>query len=366
MAKIVIDARIINSSTGRYIKQMLSYLEKLDVTNEYTVLVPTKDMAYWVSRNKNFTLVASDYASYSFGEQIGFCWQLYRLKADLVHYCMPQQPLLYFRPHVSSVLDLTLFKISPSHKNPLIFRLKQFIGRGVFYIIGHTSKHILTISNFTRNEYSRFAHVPHSRITTTHLAAEALATKSIRPQVVSTNTPYILFVGQQNEHKNVRGLILAHQELLKKHPKLQLVLAGKVKDEVLVNRKWVEHKNYRNIIFTDYVSDEQLVWLYQHTKACVVPAFLEGFGLPGLEAMIHQAPVVSSNTSCLPEIYGDAAIYFNPYDIDDMVKSISTVVENGEMRKTLVARGKKQVKKFSWKRMAEQTLEVYNKVLEEN
>ena len=93
---------------------------------------------------------------------------------------------------------------------------------------------------------------------------------------------------------------------------------------------------------------------------------MEGFGLPGLEAMGYGAPVVSSNATCLPEVYGDAAHYFNPEQTDDIAKAISEVLSDEEVRTQLIKNGYNQVKKYSWKKMAEQTHAIYLKVLKEN
>lgn len=365
MKKIVIDARIINSSTGRYVERFLENLQEIDAENNYIVLVPKKDLSYWQPKRSNFKIVASDYKSYSLSEQIGFCWQLYMLRADLVHYCMPQQPILYFRQHVTAVLDLTLFKINPRHKNSFVFSFKQFIGRGVFFAIGHLSKHILTISEFTRHEYAHFARISLDKITTTYLASDAISSTTHVPNSVDPNAKFLLFVGQQNDHKNVRTLIEAHQLLIKEHPKLQLVFAGKIKDEVAVNQRLVKENACKNIIFTDFVTDAELAWLYEHTIACVIPSFYEGFGLPGLEAMMHSSPVISSNTSCLPEVYEDSALYFDPHSTEELVARVEELMGNTNLRKRLQNKGHKQVKKYSWKRMAEETLEVYKKALED-
>ena len=89
----------------------------------------------------------------------------------------------------------------------------------------------------------------------------------------------------------------------------------------------------------------------------------EGFGLPGLEAMQHGAPVVSSNATCLPEIYGDAAHYFDPADVNAIATAIAEVLSDEALRKQLIAAGKKQVATYSWQRMAEETLVVYDSVL---
>ncbi len=342
---------------------MLSHLQDVDKTNEYIVLIPSSDLDYWKPKNANFSVVPSDYKSYSLGEQFGFFRQLYSLHADLVHFCMPQQPILYLRPHVTSVLDLTLLKITPEHKNKLVFQIKKMVGFLVFFVIGHTSRHILTISEFTRQQYAKFARISPEKITVTHLAADTLSTTPTKPDIIDNSAQYILFVGQQNEHKNVRRLIHAHQLLLKKHPKLLLVFAGKIKDAVALNKNWVEASGYKNIIFTNLVTDDELVWLYNNCRAVVVPSIIEGFGLPGVEAMKHDAPLISSNAACLPEIYGDAAQYFNPFDIDDMASTIDRVIHNVAMRREMIKKGTARVKEFSWQRMAEQTVEVYRKAL---
>jgi glycosyltransferase involved in cell wall biosynthesis len=103
--------------------------------------------------------------------------------------------------------------------------------------------------------------------------------------------------------------------------------------------------------------------MYEHCAAYVFPSLSEGFGLPGLEAMVHGAPVVSSNATCLPEIYGPAAEYFDPRSVEDMAAKIKRVLLNEKRRKELIVAGKKQANKYSWRKTAEQTLVVYNQVL---
>jgi hypothetical protein len=93
MAHIAIDARIINSTTGRYVERLVTFLQDIDTTNEYSILVREKDIDFWKPRNKNFTVRVADFDNYSFAEQIGFKFFLDKLKPDLVHFCMPQQPL---------------------------------------------------------------------------------------------------------------------------------------------------------------------------------------------------------------------------------------------------------------------------------
>lgn len=159
----------------------------------------------------------------------------------------------------------------------------------------------------------------------------------------------------------------AHQQLRKKHPELLLVLVGRLSGKngatLVRNREWANEKGYEGVVFTDFVTDENLCWLYQHCATYVFPSLMEGFGLPGLEAMAVGAPVASSNATCLPEVYKDGATYFDPYDVVNMTDTIDEVLTNSSLRKRLVENGKRVSNTYSWKRMAEQTLNVYKKTL---
>jgi glycosyltransferase involved in cell wall biosynthesis len=142
-------------------------------------------------------------------------------------------------------------------------------------------------------------------------------------------------------------------------------LAGK--KDVLYERyeQEVQKRGLKNVTFTGFVNEGQLRWLYEHTLVYVFPSLSEGFGLPGLEAMAADAPVASSNTTCLPEIYGDAAYYFNPLSVDDMASKINDVLSNTKLREDLITKGHSQVKKYSWSKMATQTLDIYNQILKD-
>lgn len=362
MAKIVIDARIINSSTGRHIERLLTYLEKIDTENEYIILVPEKDIDYWKPTNNNFSVLVSNYKNYSFDEQFGFAIQLYKLRADLVHFCMPQQPIFYLKPHITNVYDMTLLRSYSSDKNWFVYHFKQFVGKGVFWIIGRTSKKIITISNNTKKDYVEFSGISNDKVVITYLSAD---TDKHTPEKM--DLPYkkfIMYAGQQSDYKNIHRLVQAHQQLLRVQPDLGLILVGSINDMAKLNKAWVEKNNYQNVVFTGFVSDEKLAWLYQHTAAYVFPSLMEGFGLPGLEAMTQGAPVVSSDATCLPEIYGEAAHYFDPKSVDDMANKISDVLNDEALRAKLVKNGFGRIKKYSWAKTAQQTLEVYREALE--
>lgn len=355
--KIVIDARVINSSTGRYVERLLTHLQDIDQKNQYIVLVPEKDKDYWQPTASNFEVHTVPYENYSLGEQIGFAMYLYKLKADLVHFCMPQQPLAYLRPHITTVHDLTLLNTYNSDKPWLQYHVKQFIGKFLFFVIGHTSKHIITPTKYTKNEYVKHAKIEPDKVTVTYEAADV---NSHKPQKIDLPFgKFLLYVGQQSDYKNIKRLIQAHQQLQAKDPELGLVLVGAKNKATRMNMEWVAQHGFKNVHFTGFVSNEELTWLYQHCATYVFPSLMEGFGLPGLEAMACGAPVASSNATCLPEVYGDAAHYFDPASVTDMARAIDEVVTSKDLQEKLVKSGLQQVKKYSWRTMAKQTYEVY-------
>lgn len=361
MSHIAIDARVINSGTGTYVVKLLKYLQKIDKINHYTVIVPEKDKTYWQPTNPNFAVHTVNFKNYSFAEQIGFKKYLEKLNPDLVHFCMPQQPVFYRGKHVTTVHDLTLLNTYNSDKNWLFFHAKQLVGRWVFKKIAKTNSHIITVSNTTKREYQDFCKINDDKITTIYEASEVFPGK-LKPYKLPFEK-FIVYVGQQPDYKNIRRLGDAHQKLLKKYPDLGLVLVGRINAATKRNQAYFESKNYKNIHFTGFVDDAERDWILTNSKAYVFPSLLEGFGLPPLEAMAYNTPVVSSNASCMPEILGDAALYFDPLDPDDIAEKISTVLDDKNLRAKLIKLGQQQIKKYSWQKMAEQTLQIYKKAI---
>jgi len=359
---IVIDARIINTSTGTYVVNLLKYLQKIDGKNKYTILVPTKDLQFFTPTNKNFSVMAADFKNYSFAEQTAFKTFLDKLGADLVHFCMPQQPIFYKGKHVTTVHDLILLTTYNSDKNWLIFHAKQLVGRFVFKRIAKTSSHIIVPTNYVKEDYMKFSGIPGAKITVTYESADVHTDKLKAYDHPFKN--YLLYVGSQSDYKNIRRLGDAHQKLLKSHPDLGLILVGKKSASHKMNEKYFNDKNYKNILYTDFIPDEQRDWLFSEAAAYVFPSLMEGFGLPALEAMGYGAPVASSNATCLPEVYGDAAHYFDPTDTEDITRAINDILTDKHLRNSLIKKGYEQLQKYSWERMARQTHRVYMDALQ--
>lgn len=364
MKKIVIDARELRTSTGRYVERLLHYLQDVDTdpSHRYLVLLKPKDMDSWEPHNKRFKKVTCRFKEFGFGEQVGFLWQLVRVRPDLVHFGMVQQPILYQGAVVTTMHDLTTLRFAHPAKNKLVFALKQRVYYLVNYIAAHKSRLILTPSEYVKDDVARSMRINSRKITVTYEAGTSIEV-SAEAMPDLTDVRFLMYVGRPNPHKNLSRLLEAYSVLKQDMPDLHLVLAGR--KDILFRRhaREVRRLGIPDVHFTGHVTDGQLRWLYEHTAAYVFPSLSEGFGLPGLEAMAHGAPVVSSNATCLPEIYGEAAEYFDPKDTTAMADAIGQVLCKPALREKLVDAGYAQVKRYSWKRMAEQTLSAYEQIL---
>jgi glycosyltransferase involved in cell wall biosynthesis len=361
---ILIDARILRTTTGRYVEQLLKYLQEVDTdkTHNYTILLKPEDMDTWSPTNERFTKISSPYKEFTFSEQIGLWWQIHKLKPDLVHFTMVQQPILYRGKVVTTMHDLTTLRFINPSKNRLVFSVKQQIYKWVNGVVAHKSKAIITPSNFVKHDIANFAHIDEDKIAVVYEAGELIPNNpELVPELL--NKKFIMYVGRPTPHKNLSKLIDAFALLKTTHPDLHLVLVGKEDKLFRLHKRETQEKNIPDVHFTGFVGDSNLRWLYENCSAYVFPSLSEGFGLPGLEAMAHGAPVVSSNSTCLPEILGNAARYFDATKTEGIVSAIDDVLNSQDLRNKLILAGSERVKDFSWKRTAEQTLQVYNRVI---
>ncbi|MFA5004384.1 MAG: glycosyltransferase family 1 protein [Candidatus Saccharimonadales bacterium] len=362
--KIVIDARISGTSTGRYIDKLIEHLHTLQPKHQVIILTKAEQLEFINKIAPSFAVIETSFKEFSFDEQIGLMRQIRGLEPDLVHFGMVQQPIMYHGRVVTTMHDLTTVRFKNPSKNPVVFWIKQRVYAQVNKRAARKSAAILTGSQFVKDDIVAFAGVNPDKVTVTHESADQIPDV---PEVVVglDGTPFIMYVGRPMTHKNLPRLIKAYAELKKTRPELKLVLAGK--KDVLYEQieRQAEADGVKDVVFTGFVSEGQLRWLYEHCAAYIFPSLSEGFGLPGLEAMLHGAPVVSSNATCLPEIYGDAAHYFDPLDVNDIATKIDEVLSDNSLRQDLITKGKAQAAKYSWQRMAEQTLAVYQKILGE-
>lgn len=362
MKRIVIDARESGTSTGRYIDKLVKYLNYFNVSEQVVILTRAERLEYFAENAPKFTVIETPFKEFTFSEQIGFRKQLNGLEADLVHFGATQQPILYRGKSVTTVHDLTTARFRNPDKQPVIFWIKQQVYKFVIHTVARKSAAIMTPSQFVKDDLVKFARVSPEKVTVTHEAADAIDSPAT-PLPDLQNKQFIMYIGRPTPHKNLPRLIDAFVQLQKDHPSLWLVLAGKKDANYRRIEADVVARGIKQVLFTDFITEGELRWLYEHTGAYVFPSLSEGFGLPGLEAMMHGAPVVSSNATCLPEIYGESAHYFDPLDVNDMANKINDVLTDSALRKELIKKGSRQAATYSWKRMAEQTLAIYRSVL---
>ena len=228
----------------------------------------------------------------------------------------------------------------------------------------------MTISENSRDDIVRIFKVPAEKIRVVHLGVEEkfrspeMSTEQIRRKYALPQK-FILYVGNLKPHKNVQCLIEAYEALpAQMKEEYRLVLGAPRSDkyfpdiEKIVREKKLAHQ----ILFTGFIEEKDLPSLYHMSSLFVFPSLYEGFGLPPLEAMACGCPVVSSNTSSMPEVLGDAALFFNPYDIEEMSLAIRKMLEDEDLRKKYRQKGLARVKLFTPEKMTNKILDVLKRV----
>ena len=226
------------------------------------------------------------------------------------------------------------------------------------------AREIFTISNFSRDDIIKTYKKKPEDVETTYLGIKpalsgndkVLSMEEMHKKFGITK-PYLLFVGTLQPRKNVAKLIEAFSQL--KNKEIELVIVGK--------KGWLWEEIFaapekfgvmERVKFLDFVENEDLPSLYKNALCFVLPSLYEGFGLPVLEAMKFGCPTVISDTSSLPEVGGDAALYFDPQSVDDIAQKIEKVISDEKLREEMVKKGYNQIKKFSWEKTAKETLKV--------
>ena len=226
------------------------------------------------------------------------------------------------------------------------------------------ASHIIATSHNTRNDLIKYLKIPIDRISVIYNGVDHSIFKphTIKP----LGEPYIFYTGSERPRKNLGRLFEAFAKLKKEFPELKLVKAGACGRSEKYRRDTIKKLDslgiVQDIIFVDYIPEIDLAHYYSSAALLALPSLYEGFGLPALEAMACGCPVVTSNTSSLPEVVGEAGIMVNPYDTDSLAQAMRQVLTDDKLRDEMIKRGLEQAKKFSWEKTAEQTQEVYNKL----
>jgi len=287
-------------------------------------------------------------------------WEMARRPPDLLFVPAHVIPLIHPRS-VVTVHDLGYIYYPQAHRpfDRLYLDLSTRFNASV-------ASQIIADSEATKNDLVQEYRVPEERITVVYPGCnlEPVIDESGWGRVrerYHLPDEYILHLGTLHPRKNILRLLEAFQSLTRDFPDLHLVLAGKkgwLYKEILYKAEGLGGR----VHFPGYIASEDLPLLLRGARLFILPSLYEGFGFPILEAMAAGTPVVCSNASALPEVAGDAALLFDPHDVETMTEASKRVLENEGLRAELVERGLERVKVFSWERCARETLSVLERV----
>ncbi|MFA5833155.1 MAG: glycosyltransferase family 1 protein [Bacteroidota bacterium] len=260
------------------------------------------------------------------------------------------------KPYVLTVFDL-IHELFPEYFTDTV--ISEMRERKKLLI--KNAEHIIAISEQTKNDIISQYSVSSDKITTIYLASSFSKVTLQSPQSPTIPKNYLLFVGNRDIYKNFSFFIEAIADILRAKSDLYLICAGPEfidTEKILFSQLKIENK-----VLQYFPSDNELIMLYQHAIALVYPSKYEGFGLPLLEAFACGCPVITSNASSLPEVGGDAVLYFDPENASEIQAQIKQLSTNEQLRNQQVDRGYDRLKMFSWDKTVEQTKSVYRKVL---
>jgi glycosyltransferase involved in cell wall biosynthesis len=255
------------------------------------------------------------------------------------------------KPFVLTIYDM-IHEMFPGYFNPCDKTSEHKA------LLAREAAGIIAISSSTKADILRYLDVDPGKIEVIHLASFLNG----ESEEIAVPGHYVLYVGERCRHKNFRTLLLAFANLAAAFPSLHLVCASQ-KSFDRSELDLIRTLGLAGRCASLPVDDEQLAFLYRKAALLAVPSLYEGFGLPVLEAFAAGCPVALSETSCFPEIAGDAAVYFDPSDVTAIERALERLLADSALRQKLMRRGQERLQSFSWATAAEQTVAVYRKCL---
>lgn len=360
-----LDAKRIDG-TRVYILNVLKFFGQLDTTSEFLL---------YHKKEFNSELTPINFANYRIIQksapflwtQTRFTYELRKDQPDVLW--MPMQALPIMRPKkmktVITVHDLA-FKVFPKmFPNKDLWQLNFYAN----YAIKNADK-IIAVSESTKKDILRFyPEVNTEKIKVIHhgfdnkLFSNKISTqeeKLFRARYELAGIKYLLYVGAIQPRKNLIALVRSFENLKKsgKYPQLKLVLAGAPAWQAGDLLEAIQNSSFSGeIILTGRVSFSDLVKFYCYAEIFVFPSLYEGFGIPILEAFACGTPVICADNSSLPEVAGDAALYFTSNDVSALSEQVIAILEDRELRESLIEKGFSQLQKFSWEKCAKESLE---------
>lgn len=357
--------------TETYTRGLLKALAQVDPRNEYVVFINRESRQLDFIYQLNYSVVecgvnAKNRVARLLWEQFVLPFQARQQKLDILHSLGYVSPLILPCKSVVTIHDLN-YRFVPQSMTMLTRIVQWFL----VTLTAYWADHIIVVSEFVREQVIVYLKLQPEKVTTIHEAVEQNSFVPVKSDVTllgryGINMPYIFAFSGLTPHKNIAGLVRAFARIKQNiFGAAQLVIVGHQPRgrNSLVELIESLGLNFEDVILTGYVDGTTRRALLSNATVFVFPSFYEGFGLPILEAMASGVAVACSSRGSLPEIAGDAALYFDPSDIDQMANVLMELLNDGEKRLTLITRGEKTLQRFSWESTARKTLEIYKNIV---
>ncbi len=346
-----------------YTLNLLNYFSKWSNSKvQFRVFLRNRPLEFLPKENDNYRYVVVK-GSFLWS-QVFLPLNLYlKNKVDVFFSPAHYAPRFCPAPIVVSIHDLSYLVYPNEFLKKDLYQLKNWTK----YSVDKASK-IIAVSKTTKKDLMKFYNLPEGKIEVIYNGFEKnIGERNYDRTSKVKKDKYLLFVGTIQPRKNLQVLLKAFEQFTKINHEYKLVVVGKkgwLFEDIFKEMEKLGLKSKVN--FTGHISDDELIDYYKNAYCFVMPSLYEGFGIPILEAMANNCPVISSFSSSLPEIGGEACLYFDPNDALDLVDKFNSLLANNGLRNNLIKKGKERVKLFSWKKCAEETLKVIQNVYDQS
>ncbi len=388
--KIGIDATCWGNKRGfgRFTRELLEAILEIDQTNEYLFFIdgatdesekiPSQVQKIVVKTKVSPMKAASADSSRSLIDLSAMTRAVWKNQVDVFFFPAVYSyfPIFNRTKIIVTLHDIIADRhsdlIFPNKKSKLFWKLKQNIAI-------RQADLIATVSEYSKQQIIEYFKLPESRLRVISEGARPVfkvlekneeTEKVLARHELKLDEKFLLYVGGISPHKNLATLITAFEQISRDQKDVKLVLVGDYKDDPFFSaypslKKQVSEIGLEDrVIFTGFISDEDLAQLYNTAALLVFPSLEEGFGLPAIEAMSCGTPVAASNCSSLPEVLGEAGRFFDPRDAENMAQMIGQILADAELQEKMRSTGLKQAEQFMWKKAAQQALVIFNEIVE--
>lgn len=373
--KIGIDVRLWDETgVGRYIRNLVKNLTQIDAKNDYVLFVLKKDKEkvsqyLSVAKTNKWKLVIADIPWHSIREQVLLAQILKKENLDLMHFPYFSIPLNYKKPYVITIHDLIINNFPTGKAStlplPLYYAKRQAYKKVLKDGISNAKAVILPTDAVKKDVENLFPTVENVFVTNEGVDEDLKKVTDSELYNYLKDIPYFLYVGNAYPHKNVEFMIEAFKhfkDTSNSAKPAHLILVGR--EDYFYKRLERQDLEKYSIMFLHNVNDQDLSFLYTHAQALIAPSLSEGFGLTTLEAMKLGCLVLASHIPPFHEICDKWALYFDPRKKEELVHRMENVLKMDEVEKNMYKKGAiKNLARFSWKKMTQETLEIYEKSL---